>query len=72
MTVGCKFDFSLAQVYRGLDIGSAKVTPDEAQAVRHHLVDVAELDSEEAFSVGDFCDLAERNIKVCSWGIQLS
>ncbi|NLE76055.1 MAG: tRNA (adenosine(37)-N6)-dimethylallyltransferase MiaA, partial [Chloroflexi bacterium] len=30
------------QVYRGLDIGTAKATLAERQTVRHHLVDVAE------------------------------
>ena len=27
------------QVYRGMDIGSAKVTPEEMQGVPHHLID---------------------------------
>jgi tRNA dimethylallyltransferase len=30
------------QVYRGMDIGTAKPTPDERARVRHHLVDVAD------------------------------
>ena len=30
------------QVYRGMDIGTAKVTPEEMQGVPHHLIDVAE------------------------------
>jgi tRNA dimethylallyltransferase len=30
------------QVYRGMDIGTAKPTPEERRAVRHHLVDVAD------------------------------
>jgi tRNA dimethylallyltransferase len=30
------------QVYRGLDIGTAKPTPDERRAVPHHLIDVVE------------------------------
>ena len=33
-----------AQVYKGLDIGSAKVTPEEMQGVPHHLIDVYEPD----------------------------
>ena len=36
------------QVYRGLDIGTAKPTPEERAQVRHHLVDVA--DPDEPFS----------------------
>ena len=30
------------QVYKGLDIGSAKITPKEMQGVPHHLIDVLE------------------------------
>jgi len=31
------------QVYRGLDLGSGKVTPAQAGTVKHHLIDVAEV-----------------------------
>lgn len=31
------------QVYRGLDIGSGKVTPDEMQGIPHHLIDIADI-----------------------------
>jgi tRNA dimethylallyltransferase len=34
------------QVYRGMDVGTAKATPDERARVPHHLVDVAEPDEE--------------------------
>jgi tRNA dimethylallyltransferase len=40
------------QVYRGLDIGSAKATPEEQAAVPHHLVDV--VDPDEAFSAAEY------------------
>lgn len=40
------------QVYRKLDIGTAKVTPEEAQGVPHHLIDIRELD--EGYSVAEF------------------
>src|SRR5437763_16241050 len=30
------------QVYRGLDIGTAKVTPEEQALVPHHLLDIAD------------------------------
>ena len=30
------------QIYKGMDIGTAKVTPEEMQGVPHHLLDVAE------------------------------
>jgi len=45
------------QVYRGLDIGTAKPTPEERRRVTHHLVDV--VDPDERFSVARFVDLAE-------------
>lgn len=40
------------QVYRHMDIGSAKIRPEEMQGVRHHLIDV--LDPEEDFNVVTF------------------
>ena len=40
------------QVYRGLDIGTAKPTPRERREVPHHLVDI--LEPEERFSAGEF------------------
>lgn len=39
-------------VYRGLDIGTAKPSPEDRQRVRHHLLDVVEPGS--AFSAGAF------------------
>lgn len=44
------------QVYRGLDIGSAKPTPQERALVRHHLIDVA--DPDEPFDAARFRELA--------------
>ena len=41
-----------AQLYRGMDIGTAKPTPEEQQAVRHHLIDLRE--PEERYSAGEF------------------
>lgn len=40
------------QVYRGLDLGTGKVTAEEMQGVPHHLLDVAE--PNETYSVADF------------------
>ena len=45
------------QVYRGMDIGSAKVTREEMDGVPHHLIDV--LDPGEAFHVVRFKEMAE-------------
>lgn len=44
------------QVYRGLDIGTAKPTPADRARVPHHLIDVAELT--EAFDAAKFVALA--------------
>jgi tRNA dimethylallyltransferase len=44
------------QVYRGLDIGTAKPGPVELRWVRHHLIDVAGLD--EMFDAAQFVRLA--------------
>ncbi len=40
------------QVYRGLDIGTAKPTPEDRERVRHHLIDV--LEPSQPFSAGEF------------------
>lgn len=44
------------QVYRGMDIGTAKPTQEQRRAIRHHLVDVAGLT--ESFDVARFVALA--------------
>jgi len=40
------------QVYRGLDIGTGKLSRDEMRGIRHHLIDVMDLDTR--YSVADF------------------
>jgi tRNA dimethylallyltransferase len=40
------------QIYRGMDIGTAKPTAEERQAVLHHLIDM--VDPQEKFSAADF------------------
>ncbi|MFS0574146.1 tRNA (adenosine(37)-N6)-dimethylallyltransferase MiaA [Sporosarcina sp. 179-K 3D1 HS] len=40
------------QVYKGLDVGTAKITPEEMDGVPHHLFDIKEPD--EPFSVADY------------------
>ena len=47
-----------ALVYRGMDIGSAKPSPQERAAVPHHLIDI--LDPTESYSVMQFRDDALR------------
>jgi tRNA dimethylallyltransferase len=45
------------QVYRGMDIGTAKPTPEERAKTPHHLIDIRNPD--EQFNAGDFVRLAE-------------
>ncbi|MDO4282134.1 MAG: tRNA (adenosine(37)-N6)-dimethylallyltransferase MiaA [Clostridia bacterium] len=40
------------QIYKGLDIGTAKVTKEEMQGIKHHLIDICEIT--DKFSVADF------------------
>ena len=44
------------QIYRRMDIGTAKPTPGEMQGIPHHMIDVA--DPEEDFSVARYVDMA--------------
>ena len=44
------------QVFRGLDLGSGKITPEETRGVPHHLIDVC--DAGDFFSMADFQRLA--------------
>jgi tRNA dimethylallyltransferase len=39
-------------VYRGMDLGTAKPTPDERARIAHHLIDVA--DPDQPFTAGDY------------------
>lgn len=45
------------QVYKGMDIGTAKPSPAERAAVPHHLIDV--VDPDEQFSLGTWLELAQ-------------
>jgi len=52
-----------AQIYRGMDIGTAKATPAERALFAHHLIDVRDID--EPFNVAEFyncCQEAFRDI----------
>src|SRR6201994_2666942 len=48
------------QVYRGLDIGTAKPSAAERKRVRHHLIDVVELT--EPFDAAQFVRLATATV----------
>jgi len=44
------------QVYCGMDIGTAKIRPEETSGIPHHLIDIR--DPEEPFAAGEFQQLA--------------
>jgi tRNA dimethylallyltransferase len=48
------------QVYRGLDIGTAKPSPAERARVPHHLIDICDLS--EAFDAAQFVQLAQKAV----------
>lgn len=50
------------QIYRGMDIGTAKPTPDEQAQVPHHLLDIAD-PSDDTFSVDRWLELADQAIE---------
>ena len=49
------------QVYKHMDVGSAKITPEEMDGVRHYLVD--ELEPFDEFHVVKFQEYAKRYLK---------
>ena len=49
------------QVYKGLDLGTGKITKKEMQGVLHHLLDVA--NPKKRFSVAQYKKLADKKIK---------
>jgi tRNA dimethylallyltransferase len=50
------------QVYRGLDIGTAKVSASERATIPHHLIDI--VDPDEPFGLGDYQRLFEETERV--------
>lgn len=49
------------QVYRGMDIGTAKIRPENMEGVRHHLIDI--LDPKDPFHVAAFKEYCDRSIQ---------
>jgi tRNA dimethylallyltransferase len=49
------------QIYKKMDIGSAKISSDEMNGVKHHLIDF--LNPSENFSVAEFSNLAKKSIE---------
>ncbi len=52
------------QIYRRMDIGTAKPTAEEMSRIKHHMIDVAEPD--ESFSCADYVKLADAAIRDCA------
>ena len=52
------------QIYRGMDIGTAKVTSEEKQGIIHHLVDIKE--PTESYSVKEFQEMVREKIQEIS------
>lgn len=48
------------QIYKGMDIGTAKISPSEMEGIPHYLIDIKEPD--EAFSAAEFQALVRRQI----------
>lgn len=46
------------QIYKGLEISTAKPTPDETDGIKHHLIDF--VDITESYSVSSYCKDAKR------------
>ena len=51
------------QIYRGMDVGTAKPTKEEQSAVPHHMIDVR--DPKEPFSCADYVAMATEIISDC-------
>ncbi|MDR1616042.1 MAG: tRNA (adenosine(37)-N6)-dimethylallyltransferase MiaA [Syntrophomonadaceae bacterium] len=49
------------QIYKGLDIGSGKLTPEERKNVLHHMLDIADIG--ENYSVAQFAEAARQLIE---------
>lgn len=48
------------QVYKGMDIGTAKINEQEMEGVPHHLIDI--LDPQDSFSTADYQSLVRNKI----------
>lgn len=48
------------QIYRGMDIGTAKITEEETEGIPHYLIDIK--DPDENFSVAEFQELVRSKI----------
>ncbi len=51
------------QVYKHMNIGTAKPSAEEMSIIRHHMIDIAEPDATEPFSCASFTSMAKRVIE---------
>ena len=49
------------QIYKGLDVGTAKVSEKEADGIKHELIDIVDITNQ--FSVSDYKDLCYEKIE---------
>jgi tRNA dimethylallyltransferase len=49
------------QIYKGLDIGSGKVTKSEQKLIKHHLLDI--VSPKKQFSVAEYQNLVYKKLK---------
>lgn len=66
ISLGCEIDGEIVsadsmQIYRGLDIGTAKVNREQQKIVPHHLIDICE--PGDFFSVAAYKDAADKAIR---------
>ena len=54
------------QVYRGLDLGTGKITPEETRGIPHHMIDVT--DPGEFFSLADGSAAGPRQLRLHVYG----
>ncbi|MBY0120604.1 tRNA (adenosine(37)-N6)-dimethylallyltransferase MiaA [Bacillus sp. S/N-304-OC-R1] len=52
------------QIYKGMDIGTAKIKANEMDGIPHHLIDIK--DPDEPFSVAEFQDIVRKKISEIS------
>lgn len=66
------------QIYRGMNIGTGKITPEEMQGIPHHMLDIRDIS--ESYSVGEYVPEAKRiiadiiargKLPILSWGTGL-
>lgn len=63
-TGGAVLSMDSMQIYRRMDIGTAKVTEEEMQGVPHYLINI--LDPDEPCSISDFQQAADRALAACA------